>query len=273
MKFLHQQKFIIFLIFSCFCVSTFSYGEVIKGAPLGGRTVLAEFEKTDREGKSADKNNVVRGVVKARKTAVISSEVAARVVKVPFAEGQRFRRGDLLLEFDCASLEAQLLEVRADLFAKERSYNSVSDLLKLNSAGNLEVDLAKAEYEKAQAAVTIKALQVDQCEILAPYDGAVVQTSVNAHESIAIGQELLEIVGVDAADIELIVPSNWLVWLRVGYALDFYVDETGESYPLIIDRVSAVVDPVSQTVTIYGRLSEDKGRVLPGMSGSAVVVL
>ena len=69
-------------------------------------------------------------------------------------------------------------------------------------------------------------------------------------------------------EIELIVPSKWLVWLREGEKFQFSIEETARSYPAAIKRIATAVDPVSQTVKIFGELSADEW-VLSGMSGTA----
>ena len=42
-----------------------------------------------------------RGVVRARAEAVIATDLNARIVALPFRKGDRFKKGDTLVEFDC----------------------------------------------------------------------------------------------------------------------------------------------------------------------------
>ena len=84
----------------------------------------------------------------------------------------------------------------------------------------------------------------------------------------APGKPFLKIIKSGALEIKLIVPSRWLVWLRRGQKFEFAVDETAKSYPAKVMRISTEVDPVSQTVEIFGRLAQGTD-VLVGMSGIA----
>ena len=52
--------------------------------------------------------DTIRGVVKPTMSAVISSEIQARITKLPFKDGQPFRKGNILVEFNCAKYEAEL---------------------------------------------------------------------------------------------------------------------------------------------------------------------
>ena len=50
---------------------------------------------------SARSETEVRGIVRAMNKAVIASELVARIERIPFREGEAFRRNDLLVSFDC----------------------------------------------------------------------------------------------------------------------------------------------------------------------------
>ena len=50
-----------------------------------------------------------RGVLRARDQAVLASELAGRITEMPYAEGQAFKKGEVLVRFDCAAYQAQLM--------------------------------------------------------------------------------------------------------------------------------------------------------------------
>jgi multidrug efflux pump subunit AcrA (membrane-fusion protein) len=67
------------------------------------------------------------------------------------------------------------------------------------------------------------------------------------------------------------VPSKWLQWLRVGSAFNFKVDETGDVLQAKVERISAAVDAVSQTVKVVASVPKSPANVLPGMSGRVLL--
>lgn len=71
-------------------------------------------------------------------------------------------------------------------------------------------------------------------------------------------------------ELELVVPSHWLRWLKSHQKFRFQVEETGAEHDAIVDRIGAEVDPVSQTVKVYGKLLGDIENTLSGMSGIAL---
>ncbi|MEM7254234.1 MAG: efflux RND transporter periplasmic adaptor subunit [Pseudomonadota bacterium] len=211
----------------------------------------------------------VRGLVRADNEALISSEVNARVVKMPYREGEAFAKGDLLVEFDCRLLRADLNEARASLSAARKKHLNNKQLADLNAIGNVDVQVSEANEKEAAARLRGAGIRAKKCTIHAPYAGRVVERFAHRHESVASEQKLLRIIDTSALYVELILPSKWLVWLSPGTTFKFHVDETQVLYAGEVTRVSPVVDSVSHTVRAYGRLSDGDAKVLAGMSGSA----
>lgn len=213
----------------------------------------------------------VRGLLQAIHRAELSSEIAAPVRNLPFREGEAFKKGDLLVAFDCRVVEAHYRIAQANYRAAQKMLDNKNYLQKLNSVGELEVVLAQTDLQKAQGELKAAAYEKDQCQLEAPYAGRVVASHVQMHESVAPGDPLLEILDDSSLEIALVVPSQWLSWLEPGQEFDMVVDETGETIRGKIIRFGAVVDPVSQTVGVIGALADPKQQqdLISGMSGTA----
>lgn len=211
----------------------------------------------------------VRGLIKPVEKAVLSSQLSAKIDKIPFKAGDRFKKGDTLVGFDCALYRADLTSTEAAFKAKKNVYENKKELLALNAMSDIDVDIANSEMEVARAERSISAIKVKQCLIKAPYDGRVIEVSVNEHENVNPDTELLAILNDKQIEIELIIPSTWLTWLNVGQTFQFMIDETGETVEAEVSKIGAVVDPVSQTIKLISTFKQQPERVLSGMSGTA----
>ncbi|TRO42176.1 efflux RND transporter periplasmic adaptor subunit [Pseudomonas sp. ALS1131] len=211
----------------------------------------------------------VRGVLRARHQAVISSELAGRIVEMPYSDGQSFAKGDLLARFDCSAYQAQLNAAQAATRATREELNHKKQLAALNSVGRFEVALAEARQAQAQAETQVYQVQVKRCSVTAPFDGRVVQRRAQPHESVASGAPLMEVVDNATLEIYLLVPSSWLSRLQPGQSFDFIPDETGKPLKATVKRLGARIDEGSQTLLLIGSLPEDADNLLAGMSGSA----
>ena len=213
--------------------------------------------------------NTVRGVVKPAEEAVISSELQARVKRIPFRDGQGFKKGDLLVEFDCAKYWADLAAAKAELEGREKTAVNNQELAKLNGIGQLEVDVSETEVKQAAAAVRSAQVAVRHCKITAPFSGRVVKALVHPHESVNPYDEVLSVLNDKTFEIELILPSTSLRWVTQNSVFKFFIDETQELYLAKVVEIGARVDPVSQTIRVFGQFKEQPSQVLAGMSGSA----
>ncbi len=221
---------------------------------------------TDQSGPKTD--IPIRGIVKASARAELSTEISARVTKIGFKEGQLFQKDDLLIAFDCRRQNAELASRKALL--KEFSINLRSAVyLKKRNAGNRhDLDIARARVEKAKADAASTQTQLNECSMYAPFSGRIASLHIHEHEIPASGKPLLTIVSMHEPQIEIVVPSSWLSWLKSGSEFKFHIHETGKSYQGQMVRPGAVVSTVSHTIKIFARFSGNSKDVLPGMSGT-----
>lgn len=215
----------------------------------------------------------VRGIVRPLHQAAIATDLAARVAEIGFREAEAFRKGDVLVRFDCERLEAEHRAAEAVHREMQLALDSNLYLDKRGAIGKIDVEVSKARLDKAGAEAAALAARIKQCVIKAPFDGRVAGLTINAHEIPATSKPFLEIVEERAFEIDLIVPSNWLRRIGAGTRFTFSIDETGRKYAAEVLRVGASVDPVSQTVKVIAGFLERDEKVLAGMSGSAEIAL
>ncbi len=211
----------------------------------------------------------VRGLIKPVERAIISSEIAAKIKDIPFKAGDRFKKEDLLVGFDCSFYRADMASAEASYKSRQHIFENNKQLLALNAISDIDVSISESEMEVARADRTMKVIRVNQCKIKAPYSGRVIEVAINEHETVPADKEILSILNDRDLEIELIVPSNWLNWLTVEESFSFMIDETGKILDAKVSKIGAVVDPVSQTIKLTGKFSGDISGVLSGMSGTA----
>lgn len=214
-------------------------------------------------------SNRVRVQLVARDQVALSSEINAKIAALPFREGDAFRTGQTLVSFDCALYEAQLHRAQAEASAARELLQVDQRLARLHSVGELEVRQADAKLKASAAQVAYMQATVRQCAIAAPFDGRVAKRSAEPQEFVQAGKPLLTIVDTGHLELKMIVPSQWLIWLKRGHPLTVQVDEVGKTYPARVERIGARVDPVTQTVDVMAALEDHALELLPGMSGWA----
>lgn len=215
----------------------------------------------------------IRVQLSAVQQTTLASGIAARINQLMVKEGDRVTKGQVLLSFDCSVLQQKLNYANASEQAARKKLTVASRLDKLNAISVAEVDQARAAVGMAQAESAVNRTMLERCTVKAPFSGRVAETKVHSWESVPEGKPLIALYDDSALELEMIVPSHWLRWLRVGTPFDVLLDETGQHYTAQISRLAATVDAVSQSVKVFGQIKGVNGPLLPGMSGVAQFAL
>lgn len=215
------------------------------------------------------KDSHIRVQFVAYQQSVLSSELSAKIASMPFREGDSFREGQTLVSFDCGLFRAQLNKADASAEAARQTLKVDQRLAQLNSIGTLDVDLAAAKVKETEAEAGAMRATVSKCILAAPFPGRVAKLDAQAYEFVAPGKPLLEILDTRHLELQMIVPSKWLAWMRPGGRFTVKVDELDKEYSAHIVRIGARIDPVSQSISLAGEVEGAHPELLPGMSGSA----
>lgn len=222
---------------------------------------------TPAPAKAALEKQDIRAQLSPRRFTTVAAEIGAKISRINVVEGGRFKAGQTLVSLDCSLQAAQLQKAKASLTAAERTYSGNKRLAELNSVGKVELEVSEAEAAKAKADVTLMNVSLDKCHIPAPFSGRVVEQRVREQQFVQPGQPMLDILDDSVLELEFLVPSRWLAWLKAGYVFQVRIDETGKSYPAKILRLGARVDPVSQSVKAVAAVDGNFPELMAGMSG------
>lgn len=213
----------------------------------------------------------IRAQLSPKRYTTLAAEIGARIAKLPVAEGGAFRAGQTLVSFDCALQSAQLDRARAEVSGAEKTFAANQRMKELNSIGQSELDLSRATLDKAIAELAAARAVVSKCVIAAPFGGRVAEQKAREGQYAQPGQALLDILDDSSLELEFLVPSMWMVWLKTGHGFEVRIDETGKSYPARVTRIGARVDPVSQSVKVVATIDNKYPELIAGMSGLVLI--
>lgn len=212
-------------------------------------------------------NREIRAQLAPHRFTTVAAEIGARVQRLPVQEGGRFKAGQALVGFDCSLQQAQLSKARAALHGAEQTVQANRRLAELNSIGKVELNVSEAQVAEHRAELAFMTTLVSKCTISAPFAGRVAEAKIREQQFVQPGQVIMEIIDDSVLELEFLVPSKWLSWLKPGAQFTIGIDETGKSYPARLQRIGARVDPVSQSVKLVATINGHFPELLTGMSG------
>jgi len=259
---IYKSLICLFLLFSI------SLSHAVLGQPATS-TLPPSLPSVPENTESPEGNTPEYVVIRSSNEATFSSETTASVALLPVKEGSIFHKGDILLQLDCRSQQADLEKAQAQEDVAAKAWDSAK---KLKGYGSIsEFELIKAESEAKAAAAELDKLKVvvEKCVIIAPFNGAVADVLVHPLETVKPGDPLLKIVNTENLNLEIQIPSTWLTWLRVGSKFSVHVNDINKTVTATVIRINPQIEPVSQTVKIIGTITPPDPALRPGMSGQA----
>jgi len=240
---------------------------------------------------------IAEGNIRARHSVGIRSEISGRVSSIHCEEGQRVRRGQLLLSLDDRDFAVALGEARS-LYLKALSQVAVEENLEelwheeggdLGFTENLDGDILEqirglrdGEYRKEIAAARTglaaaasseerARLNIERCSIRAPFDGVVSELRLSPGEWIAASQQLFTITDDIDLEAEVNVLESDLGVLETGRPALIMVPALADTFPASVDIVNPVLDSGSRSCRALLRVNNEDGRLKPGMFVRAAI--
>jgi membrane fusion protein, multidrug efflux system len=204
-------------------------------------------------------------------TATLSSEMAGRIDSIATQVGDHFRKGDVLVTFDCAVPRSQLAREQAVVTQMARTYEINRRAVAQKSTGQLELDIAAADVLKAKADLAAAEAVASKCTIAAPFAGMTVEQKAHEFEYATPGRPVLDVLDDLALEVELTAPSRSFALLKPGAPFQVKIDDTGKTYSGQITRLGGRVDPASQAIRVIGAIIGDPSGLMAGMSGHVLV--
>jgi len=212
----------------------------------------------------------VRGLLVPIRETVLSAEIPGLLKAVSVMDGQRVAQGEEIAALDCRTHQLQRDRHAAEIRRAEKTLSVQRQLSGLNSGSALDAATARARLDVARVDAALTANTIEHCVIAAPFGGRIEQVKVDAHQYVTDEQSIVAIYDNNALEVEVIVPSHWLAWLRPGSPFNLDVEEIHHTFPGTVTRLGARIDPASQSLKIVGTLSPaplPEAGLLPGMSG------
>jgi HlyD family secretion protein len=253
------------------------------------------------------------GTVKARHRAQLSPEIGGQVVEIPFREGDKVTKGDLVLRIDDGTQQAQQLLTERDLdaaraervracLAAEQAAREYERARKLAAESIMSVDLldkaesanatsnaacksSEAQEARFRAAVNLARVERRKTTLVAPFDGIVAELSVEVGEWTTPSPPGLPIPPVldilDPSSIFISAPMDEVdsASIRTGLPVRVTVDShRGNEYPGVVTRVAPYVldlQEQNRTVEVEVEIDDDEfaSTLLPGTSADIEVIL
>ncbi|MFA6986452.1 MAG: efflux RND transporter periplasmic adaptor subunit [Arenimonas sp.] len=207
------------------------------------------------------------GSLRADESISVRPEIAGRIEKIHFSEGEKVAEGGLLFTLDDALTRADLNEANANLQNTNRAYLRAKELAGKQLIARADLDTTQAELAVNQARAASARTRLEKTQIRAPFGGVTGLREVSVGDYVEAGQKLVDLVRLDPIELDLRAPEVVLSSLAVGQNVDFGVASFPDQvFSATVMAIAPTVEAGGRSVSLRARLDNPDQKLRPGMS-------
>jgi membrane fusion protein, multidrug efflux system len=206
------------------------------------------------------------GSLRSRRGVVLRPEVSGRITQLNFTDGQRVRKGQLLVQFDDQLPQAQIQQSQAELSIAQANQKRNQELIAQNFISQRSADESAANLQVAQAKLALARATAARLKIVAPFDGIAGIRQVNVGDYLKDGADIVNIEDIDAIYVDFRLPERFQSKLRRGQTAVLDIDALpGQAYTGQIQAIDPLIDANGRSVGVRACVDNRALQLRPGM--------
>ena len=245
------------------------------GGPAGpaGAAGPVSVEVGKVEAATLEDDATAVGSLRSRQGVVLRPEVSGRIASLGFSDGQRVRRGQLLVQLDDTLQQAQLKQAEAQASIARTNLQRNRELVAENFVSQSAVDQSAAALEVAEAQVALTKAQLARMRIVAPFDGMAGIRSVDLGDYVKDGADLVNIEDLSQVLVDFRLPERFIARVKTGQTVDVSLDALpGQRFTGRIDALDSVIDADGRSLLVRARLDNPGGVLKSGLFARTRIV-
>ncbi|MEP5612743.1 MAG: efflux RND transporter periplasmic adaptor subunit [Cyclobacteriaceae bacterium] len=236
------------------------------------RTVLTvEAEQINHE--TIDYSVRVTGTIIPDESVNLSSEVSAKIDQILFQEGEKVKKGQLLVAMNDDELIAELEKLKFTKKLNEDSEFRQRKLLEKEAISREEYEIALTTLNTSRSEIKLLETRRAKYKIYAPFTGRVGLREVSVGSYINPGSMIARVYSIDQVKIDFSVPGKYLKDINVGDQIQFTVDGYEAAFDGKIYAIEPQIDPQSRSIKLRAVSSNLENKLLPGQFAKINLIL
>lgn len=214
------------------------------------------------------------GTLRPNEAVTVVSEIAGRIERIGFREGQTVKAGDVLVELDASILRAERAKTRADLTLARANHERAITLAG-HGMGTLRArDEALSAFQAAEANLALAEARLQKATIRASLSGVVGLRSVSVGAYVAPGERIVELADIHPIKLDFRLPELSLSVLRRGQPVRVTLDALpGRVFEGEIYAIDPIVEVTGRAIRLRARIPNPKGELSPGLFARVQLVV
>ncbi|MDP2369402.1 efflux RND transporter periplasmic adaptor subunit [Rhodoferax sp.] len=215
--------------------------------------------------KLSDETQAV-GTLRSRQGVMLRPEVSGRVAQLNFRDGERVKKGQLLLQLDDQLPQAQIKQSQAELSIALANHQRNQELVAQKFISQRSVDESAAALEVAQAKLALTQVSAARLKLVAPFDGIVGIRNVSVGDYLKDGTDVVNIEDMDAVYVDFRLPERLQGKIKKGQIAMLDLDAVpGRRFSAVVQAIDPQIDASGRSVSVRGCVDNRQLQLRPGM--------
>ena len=213
------------------------------------------------------------GSLRSRQGVVVRPEVSGRITQLNFRDGDRVRKGQLLVQLDDQLQLAQVQQSQAELSIARANHQRNQELVAQNFISKRSVDESAANLEVANAKLALSQATAARLKVMAPFDGMVGIRTANVGDYLKDGADVVNIEDIDAVFVDFRLPERFQNKVKKGQTAGVSLDALpGSQFLAFVQAVDPLIDTNGRSVGVRACIDNRQMRLRPGMFARVTAV-
>jgi len=213
------------------------------------------------------------GSLRSRQGVVLRPEVSGRVTRLNFRDGERVRRGQLLVQLDDQLPQAQVKQSEAELSIARANHKRNQELLAQNFISQRTVDESAANLDVALAKLALAQATAARLKIVAPFDGIAGIRAVNVGDYLKDGTDMVNVEDIDVVYVDYRLPERFQTQVSKGQKAVVEIDALpGRKFDALIQAVDPLIDANGRSIAVRATIDNRQQVLRPGMFARVTTV-
>jgi membrane fusion protein (multidrug efflux system) len=214
------------------------------------------------------------GTIRSNEAVVIRPEVAGRITRLNFGDGQTVKKGQVLVEFDSTVNQAEVQQAKAELSIAKANFDRNDELSRQKFISVRARDESAANVQVLEAKLALAEARLSKLSIRAPFSGIVGMRTVSIGDYVKDGADLVNLEDISSVKVDFRVPEKFTDRVNRGQDLEVVVDALPDKpFRARVDAIDPQVDSSGRSALLRGRIANADGKLKPGMFARVRLIL
>lgn len=214
------------------------------------------------------------GSLEAVQGVTVAAEVGGKVARIAFEPGATVAEGDVLVELDSSTEEAELRAAEASAKLGRADLERLQNLHREGIISHAEFDASQATATRSIAEAESIRATIAKKTIRAPFAGRLGLRQVNLGQVLREGDPITVLQTLDPIFVNFSVPQQHLADLGPGTTVRVTSDAArGSTFEGRVSAISPAVDLTTRSLRVQATIANREEKLRPGMYANVEIVL